>query len=244
MKPAKPLGEVMASNVKAIRQAQGLTQTDLANAARCYGLVWERSNVVTIEGGGKRLHFDEVVVLAAALGVPITDLTRPPGAAVSIHAGIWKVAFLDAVIEGRVDEYDGPEFTSDHLRSAIKAAMAGVDAASKWRRDLVNNLEQRWGLDPQTSRGEMRRITGWNDPEDVKAANWIERKVRLGVTPGEVMIASEHLWGRSFKAERDARMRNRQGATPQAQGRETLKMRKELLTAIEEAATKAAKEMK
>lgn len=60
--------EVMRG-MRAERSRQGLTQAQLANK-----LGWSRQKVAALEAGTRRLFFDDVPDLCAALGVPLSRL--------------------------------------------------------------------------------------------------------------------------------------------------------------------------
>jgi len=233
------LQQVMARNVKTIRLRCGLTQGQLAAVATLHGLVWTRTNVTMIETGRKQIHFDEAVVLAAALDVSLADLAQPSGPEVAIETGVWSAGYLRSVIEGDKG-YEGPEYRSAELTRFTQVATKTIGSISSQREALRQNLVDRWNLDPEISHGEMKRIAGWSDATDVSEAKWIEGRLRLGITPGEVMIASKQLWGRSFQEEHDARSLDRPGNAQQVKGRVTRELRKELGQRIEEAANIAA----
>ncbi|MEJ2578557.1 MAG: helix-turn-helix transcriptional regulator [Kineosporiaceae bacterium] len=60
--------EVMRG-LRAERSRQGLTQAQLADR-----LGWSRQKVAAVEAGTRRLFFDDVPDLCAALGVPLSRL--------------------------------------------------------------------------------------------------------------------------------------------------------------------------
>lgn len=65
---------VVGPQVRKIREAQGLTQSDLV--ARCNLLKWEitRGTLAKIESQVRRVTDDEVIFLAKALRVDMKDL--------------------------------------------------------------------------------------------------------------------------------------------------------------------------
>lgn len=232
------LQQIIARNVKTIRRRSGLTQAQLAQAARLHGLIWTRNTIAQIETGGKRVQLAEAIVLAATLEVPLAELAQPSGTEVAIETGVWSAGYLRAVIEGNMD-YPA-EFRSPEQTLVAKATTLALGSFVSQRQSLRQNLMDRWDLDPDISHAEMKRIAGWNDPTDVEVAAWIEGESRLGVTPGEVMIASKHLWGQSFQEERDARAVDRPGRPQQVKGRITRELRDELNRQIEQAADRAS----
>src|SRR5438105_3592545 len=50
-----------------LREAHGVTQAQLAQAAQADGLPWSRNLVAVIEGGGRRLDLDEMLLLPEIL---------------------------------------------------------------------------------------------------------------------------------------------------------------------------------
>lgn len=72
-KPSKLLIQVLATNVRALRHAQGLSQEELA--AHC-GL--HRTYVGSIERGERNATLSTLEVLASVLGVTVPQLLTPP----------------------------------------------------------------------------------------------------------------------------------------------------------------------
>lgn len=64
---AKPIAEVLGANCRRIRLDAGLTQDDLAKAARRFGLRWTASKVRDFEAGRSAPTFATVLALTAAL---------------------------------------------------------------------------------------------------------------------------------------------------------------------------------
>ena len=68
---SKPLRQVLAANLKAARQARGLSQDELAKAARLH-----RCRVDSVEAGTRNIDIDNVERLADALGIEPADLFK------------------------------------------------------------------------------------------------------------------------------------------------------------------------
>ena len=78
--------------------------------------------------------------------------------------------------------------------------MAALETHSQWRARAVENLGARWDIDPSiTTYGEMTKILYHDDPMDVAVAARLKQRTQLGVSPGDVMLAAERTWGRSFR---------------------------------------------
>lgn len=73
-KTGEHLVEVLAANVRTLRQAQGVSQEELA--ARC-GL--HRTYVGSVERGERNVTLGTLEVLAFALGVSVPELLTPRG---------------------------------------------------------------------------------------------------------------------------------------------------------------------
>ncbi len=236
------LESVVASNVSRLRQAKSLTQEQLAFQLRLHGLTWDRATVTMVETGRRNVRLTEAVVLCAALGVSMADLIGPPGDAVAVDSASWAAGYLRAVIEGDED-YSGLEYTSPTLKDATRRGEAVLASLSQHRAALVENLSARWELEPGITRGEMKRILHHDDPMDVAVAARLEQRTQLGVSPGDVMLAAQRIWGRSFHDEREGRAAERPGKVQAVRGRVTRELEAEMEQAIEEAADRAAERL-
>lgn len=76
---------ILAGNLRRKREEHGLTQDDLAAAAREWGLDgWTRVTVSEVEQGHRRLVEEELVVLAFVLQAPIRDLLSTDASVVRV----------------------------------------------------------------------------------------------------------------------------------------------------------------
>lgn len=69
--------QVVADNVRALREAHGRSQGYLAAQLRGQGLDWTQSTVSQVELGARHVNVDELVALAAALETPPAFLLSP-----------------------------------------------------------------------------------------------------------------------------------------------------------------------
>jgi transcriptional regulator with XRE-family HTH domain len=237
-RPAR-LEDVVAGNVARLRQAESLTQEQLARLLRLHGLPWDRSTVAGVETQGRQVRLTEAVALCAALSVSMTDLVVPAAGDVTIDEGTWSAGYLRAVIEGDED-YSGAEYTSPEQKASNRFAVSVMETESRRRQAVVENLRARWDLDPKVTRGRMKSILGDDDPMDKAVAERIGKRTQLYVTPGDVKLAAERVWGRSVLEERDRRVAERPGNVQAVRGRVTRELESELEQVIEEAATRAA----
>lgn len=73
-----------AVRLRALRQAKGLTQLEVAERMNEQGFTWHQTTVAKTERADRPLRLNEVEALALALGVPVVDLiTDRPAVALS-----------------------------------------------------------------------------------------------------------------------------------------------------------------
>lgn len=72
-KPAKDLTRILATNIRTLRQAKGISQEKLAEIADLH-----RTYVGSVERGERNVTLSTLEVLAAALGVSVPELLTPP----------------------------------------------------------------------------------------------------------------------------------------------------------------------
>jgi transcriptional regulator with XRE-family HTH domain len=242
MEQPPDLEAVVAANIARLRKANNLNQEQLAHALRYEGLRWDRATVAGVETGRRQVRLTEAVALCDVLGVSMAELVTPPGDAVKVDQGSWAAGFLRAVVEGDED-YVGPDFSSPARFTADRLARLALARGSQQRAAAVENLSARWDLDPSITRGEMKDLLNHRDPLDVEIATRIENRTRLGVTPGDVRLAAQRLWGQSTHDERERRLWKRSGNVRAVRGRITRVLTTELEKAIEEAADRAAERL-
>lgn len=76
-RPPTPLGEVIASQLKALRQQREMSQQQLADAMEVLGAPLDRSAIAKIESRTRGISAEEVVWLALALGCAPSALMVP-----------------------------------------------------------------------------------------------------------------------------------------------------------------------
>jgi transcriptional regulator with XRE-family HTH domain len=84
--------QVVADNVRRLREARKRSQVALAGDVRRQGLDWTQSTVSQVELGARHVNVDELLALAAALEVSPVDLLDPtseppPGDIVDLGMG-------------------------------------------------------------------------------------------------------------------------------------------------------------
>jgi transcriptional regulator with XRE-family HTH domain len=80
--PPKTVHRVIAQRVKEVRRLHGWSASRLAEEMARVGVAWDRSIVANLENGRRPyVTVEELLTLAAALGVHPVDLVVPPEAA-------------------------------------------------------------------------------------------------------------------------------------------------------------------
>lgn len=181
--------------MKALREAAGVRQDDVATAARACGLSWGRSTVAMLESGKRRLDPEELLLLPVVLQVaqvgsfPLVQLLAGDDDMVHLTA---EAAATRAELETLLDPAGGPaalDLQGWKMPGVLSGAQVMEAAAerARWRRR---------GLTAEQVEVATREAAG--EAERVAAR-------KLGVTPYEVAVAARKLWGRSLSAVRDER---------------------------------------
>jgi transcriptional regulator with XRE-family HTH domain len=71
------VGRAVAHNVKVLREARGLTQTDVSDRMRTIGRPLLPTGVLKVEQGIRRVDVDDLVALALVFDVPPDELLGP-----------------------------------------------------------------------------------------------------------------------------------------------------------------------
>jgi transcriptional regulator with XRE-family HTH domain len=107
--------QIVADNVRALRERRGHSQVMLAGLLRFQGLDWTQSTVSQVELGARHINVDELLGLAAALEVSPPDLLSPfsamttdprdDGYAVDLGMGrLMTGTFVDHWVRGHAGE--------------------------------------------------------------------------------------------------------------------------------------------
>ena len=229
MKP-RTYRNVIGTNLRQLRQQQGLRQDDLANLGRANGLDWTRATVAAIELGRRSLAGDEEMLLQATLDVP--DLHR-------------ELRATDGLSEDdEIEIGDGYILTTAEWRSLangqhVSPGHSGTQAM--WPQDYEGDRQAsaafRRQLDLIANRYSVpedetpRIVAATQNEAEVKAARRLKRD------PREVAYASWSVWGHSLTEERDRRLLEEQGegGTPPRRGHITRQLDRELRKHLREA---------
>jgi transcriptional regulator with XRE-family HTH domain len=189
--PAVQLAAIIGNKVRALRERDGLTQDDVARAARAMGLPWKRAAVTHLEGGTKKLSAEELLLL--------------PFVVFEVFGELWNLADLTGPDDGEpVDLTDETRIAPDNLAKLLSGRIG--DASSP---DTPQNRQFLAQFKP----GRRKvKLYGLPMPEVLEARREAqgdaERKAarRFGVEAMDVAVAAHKTWRRGLTAERDARL--------------------------------------
>ncbi|HZM80169.1 MAG TPA: hypothetical protein VFC19_30920 [Candidatus Limnocylindrales bacterium] len=225
------LRELVAANLRRLRNATNAEPADVVRAAAQFGLQWTASWYASVEKGQKPLSAEQLLALppiltsAFAYRVSLSDLLlgegsmhlgqQVEGTTISLHylrelvtADPFKRSFLDFNEQGAAPEITPAQAAAAKMREIVRANLGDVDI-----------------------RALARAEAGATDLE-AKLAR------KLGVPEIVVIAAAASCWGRSMAEEREALMNPEEGDPPKA-----ATVSRKITTAITnklEEATKAA----
>ena len=93
--------QIIAENVRALRDEANLTQVQVAEAMSRLGFDWKRVTVTLIETLGRRISLEETCALAALFAVPVLELLWPRD---DVHLELFD---------------DGPQIDPETLRAVL-----------------------------------------------------------------------------------------------------------------------------
>ena len=211
--------DIVRRNIAALRAKSGLTQQGLADEMLVRGVGWTRETVAQVETTNRRIGLTEAIAVAACLDVPLARLTSTGAGSVVVGDGRWTSAYLAAAIAGTAGDVFPPESygapiygsvadtTSDWNDPQPRSSPSGTSPLELERR---RRSRERGPIDPSAaaSAPDARLPV---DPSDApqRAAERIERRLRLRVTAGDVDSTAQHLYSRSLESERERRVNDR-----------------------------------
>jgi len=246
---------IVRRNIATLRAKAGLTQQALADEMLLRGVAWTRETVAQVETTNRRIGLAEAIGVAACLDVPLARLTVTRAATVSVGDSRWTAPYLAAAIAGTAGDVFAPEsYTVPPRPRAEKLRDPWVDDDQPARRpiapdDTPMDVERRRrprdrrpvSADEPTS---VERPTAPESDVPYRAAERIERRLRLRVTAGDVDTTAQHLWSRSLDAERERRVTERQtltgGSLPSIRGHVSRDLDRELAHEMEKRVDKTA----
>lgn len=212
----------VGQRIRDIRSERGLTQDALASALHRHGVGWNRSMLAKVERGERRPLLEELLLVAWALSVPVSELLPAEGALVLTE---------EATIDAR----------------AARVLLSGWDPAA-WATLQVGQLDvpfheslrQRHGGDVGAAHPVQVQAPAF--AADLAADEEAERRAakRLKVDPAAVAAAAHKAWGRTLSTERERRvsMQTEPGMSDRSRqalrGHVTRQLEKELAPILEE----------
>lgn len=246
--------DIVRRNIATLRAKLGLTQQGLADEMLLRGVGWTRETVAQVETTNRRIGLTEAIAVAACLDVPLARLAATGADAVAVGDSRWTTAYLAAAIAGTAGDIFGPESYAAPARAVV------AEAVPPW--DEVPTRPTAPGGPPveleRRRRPRDRRLVepgeavpvadpfGTSEPSDApqKAAERIERRLRLRVTASDVDTTAQHLYSRSLEAERERRVHDRHsltgGSLPTLRGHVTRDLDREIGHEMEKRAERAA----
>lgn len=180
---ATPISALVGGSLRSWRKEEGLTQDEVARAARQIGVDWTRATVAAIETGRRDVSLGEFLALPFIVnrltdGGSTTSRRRLVGF-VARQKGTRDVALTD----------DCWLFDASNLTQLVNGGRVGTQDVA------AGAVKPR----PGVRREIASRVESALDAEQKAARS-------LGVTAMEVRLASYTLWGRSLTDEREERV--------------------------------------
>lgn len=218
---SQALAAAVGSGARALRKAGSVTLSQVADAARLYGLPWSSGKVGDFESGRVSPSLPTYLAVAAAL----SDALEQPVALADLLTGVTG----EIVVNSRVS------MEADHLRAVLSGAAVDLGV-----HDLAGEFERmasrvRDALAKQESWPAAVR-KGKHGIHVAVARDFGEGDLRfarsLGVDPELAAAAMAATWGRTFVQQRDLLAGT--SASPQKKGRISRQLKSELLAVIDD----------
>ncbi len=205
-----PWDQFLGERIRQARHNRGWTQERLALwIRRTWGLSWSRATVTAIESGQRELSAKEFFALLDVLLMTPAEFLGDPS-----------VDTTTQLVVGRgSDEARAGSVTLEVVRRVLRSGRRSQFATGRdtpWTRtasEQIRSLPQISGeLEAAGVKATATRCMAVLEGESGEA----EKKVaaRLGVTPRKVAIQAVKLWGQTLTAERETRLKDRLGDTP------------------------------
>lgn len=201
MESPRGLSRAVGERLKAIRQAEGVSAEQVAEAARGLGLTWRRATVAQIENGERGLSAEELVLLPLMLGLGLGlphDWEELVGDGEDVrlgpHVTVARSVIVD-VLSGRAGELGFGAGIDAPLRERENAALRAFNSA-------LPQLREWW--EAAWPGANFAQMSAARDDSAHEAEQKAARKV--GVSPLVLAVAAHRTWGRGLTDERDARV--------------------------------------
>jgi transcriptional regulator with XRE-family HTH domain len=203
--------QAIGQRLREARLELALRQDQVASAARQAGLDWTQPTVAAIERGARALSLGEWFVLPVVIAyatnyetdLELADLLPASGRVALSGETTADVRALRAALMGRGTDQDRLPFSDfdTPFTRRMREGFRRMTAAIKELLPLWPDMTPRgYEAAHEAAQGDAER----------KAAR------KLGVAPLELSVAAHGRYGRSFTAERDARVDARTNAAPPA----------------------------
>lgn len=206
---ARPVRQVIGEGVRRAREAAGVRQDDVSEAARSYGLAWSRARIWALESGEKSISAEELILLPLILSdacrreVTLADLIADD-ARIGLSSAVVVAGYAARkILAGEdlgavpVNDLHTPSLTY-RMYPGQSPEIASRKAQALWERfRLVQDRLHQFVPDDMTGGEFDRLLEGVPSEAERKAAK------RLTEDPHVVLGLSRLLWGRSLSEERD-----------------------------------------
>ena len=213
---ANGVEDIVRRNVAALRAKANLTQQALADEMHLRGVSWTRETVAQVETTSRRITLTEAIAVAACLDVPLARLTATGATTVVVGESRWTTAYLGAAIAGTAGDMFPAESYAVPDRGIHDRPVEAWDEPPVTPRSPAPD-----GSPMELERRRRSRDRRLVDPTEVgpapdtrspeptsdapqKAAERIERRLRLRVTASDVDSTAQQLWSRSLEAAWEA----------------------------------------
>ena len=246
---ANGVEDIVRRNVASLRAKANLTQQALADEMHLRGVSWTRETVAQVETTSRRITLTEAIAVAACLDVPLARLTATGATTVVVGESRWTTAYLGAAIAGTAGDMFPAESYAVPDRGIHDRPVEAWDEPPVTPRSPAPD-----GSPMELERRRRSRDRRLVDPTEVgpapdtrspeptsdapqKAAERIERRLRLRVTASDVDSTAQQLWSRSLEAERERRVSDRHqltgGSLPTIRGHVSRDLDRELAHEME-----------
>lgn len=185
------LEEVMGSNLRAHRERNRWSRTDVASMMSAEGIAWTPQVVGAVERGERPMSVAEMFAARHALGIEPRALFAGEGCVtLSDELAVRDVGELRKPFSVRPSQVDDAKYlTSSEIGEMVHRMNDGLKQ--------TNDLVRRWWPDRGSMLDVVKAERTASGEAEVKAAR------KLGVSPFVVSLLAHRLWGQSFTDHRD-----------------------------------------
>lgn len=228
---------VIARRIRELRTAGGLSQEDLAEKARRYGLDWSRATVTDREAERRPVTLDEFLLLPIIFRVELDDFLFPPGTKprpVRIGRGVIHPPGLAALFQGGFKQVSVNEvpLIQEAAREAWQQSPARGPFEKQFNKQFLPTKAHKRAYDAIRRHAKTesdRTFSTYHLHQQTRREAEKKAARRFAVAPADIVRVSYQLWGQGLAEERDERLRAKGGASTAARrGRVTRELYSEL----------------